>query len=220
MKNIAIFSILLGLELFISSSLASAAASGETIAKQGNGKGAVACTSCHGDQGQGNAAASYPYLAGQPVDYLIKQLQDFASQRRKNPVMRPFASALSAEEIKAVASYYAALPPAKPPAKPQASNNSTQLKQGERLATNGKWSVGIPACFRCHGDQGQGVAPNFPAISGQPASYIKKQLELWRKGERSNDPVGLMQAVVADLDDAEITAVSDYLATQPLLNAQ
>ena len=217
MKNIAIFSIFLGLELFISSSLASAATSGESIVKQGNGKGAVACISCHGDQGQGNAAAGYPYLAGQPVDYLVKQLQDFASQRRENPVMQPFSSALSADEINAVASYYAALPP---PRTTATNKDNVQLAQGDHLAKQGKWSVGVPACFQCHGDRGQGVPPSFPAISGQAASYIKKQLEHWRKGERSNDPVGLMQAVVADLDDAEITAVSHYLAAQSPVNAQ
>jgi thiosulfate dehydrogenase len=217
MKKIIIFSTLLGLKLFLISNSASAAPSGETIARQGNGNGALACTTCHGEQGQGNAAAGYPYLAGQPVEYLIKQLQDFTRQRRKDPVMQPFASALSEDEIKAVAGYYAKLPL---PKTASGSKDRTQLSQGEQLATKGKWSVGVPACFQCHGEQGQGIAPDFPAISGQPASYTRKQLEHWRKGERSNDAVGLMQAVVADLDDTEITAVSHYLAAQSPVNAQ
>lgn len=211
MKNIAIFSILLGLKLFLISTSTSAAAPGEIIAQQGNGKGAVACISCHGDQGQGNAAAGYPYLAGQPADYLVKQLQDFASERRENPVMQPFASALSEDEIRAVADYFSRLPLPKTASR---KNSNTQLAKAVQLATQGKWSAGVPACFQCHGDQGQGVAPNFPAISGQSALYIKKQLKHWRNGERSNDPVGLMQAVVKQLDDAEMTAVADYLATQ------
>lgn len=179
--------------------------------RQGNGKGADACLSCHGDQGQGNASASYPYLAGQPVDYLVKQLQDFASKLRKNPVMQPFASALSEDEIKAVADYYAKLPL---PKTASSKNNKSPLAKGEQLATKGKWSVGVPACFQCHGDQGQGVPPNFPAISGQHESYLNKQLQHWYKDERSNDPVGLMQAVVAKLDGDEIAAVSRYLAAQ------
>lgn len=215
MKHIAIFSIFLGLKLLVVSAGVHAAPSGENIARQGNGKGADACISCHGEQGQGNAAAGYPYLAGQSAEYLAKQLQDFANQRRKNPVMRPFASALSEDEIKAVAGYYAKLPLPK-----TASNmsNNQGLAKGEHLANKGKWSVGVPACFQCHGDRGQGIAPNFPAISGQPASYIKKQLEHWRKKERNNDPIGLMQAVVADLDESEIAAVADYLAAQsPLI---
>ncbi|MGD2161342.1 MAG: c-type cytochrome [Gammaproteobacteria bacterium] len=217
MKKIIIFSTLLGLKLFLISNSASAAPSGETIARQGNGNGALACTTCHGEQGQGNAAAGYPYLAGQPVEYLVKQLQDFTRQRRKDPVMQPFASALSEDEIKAVAGYYAKLPL---PKTASGSKDRTQLSQGEQLATKGKWSVGVPACFQCHGEQGQGIAPDFPAISGQPAFYTRKQLEHWRKGERSNDAVGLMQAVVADLDDTEITAVSHYLAAQSPVNAQ
>lgn len=211
MNNTAIISLLLALKLLVISNSAGASSPGETIALQGNGKGAAACKSCHGDQGQGNNAAGYPYLAGQPLDYLVKQLQDFASQGRKNPVMQPFASALSEDEIRAVASYYSSLPL---PRTAASKANNPQLTKGEQLAKKGKWSVGVPACFQCHGDQGQGIAPGFPAISGQPALYIKNQLEHWRKGERSNDPVGLMQAVVTQLDDTEITAVADYLATQ------
>ena len=211
MKMITIFSIMLGIKLLVISTAIHAAPSGEIIVRQGNGKGAVACLSCHGERGQGNARAGYPYLAGQPVDYLIKQLEDFASNRRQNPIMQPFAKALTEDEIRAVAGYYASLPL---PKTASSNNNRSSLAKGERLATKGKWSVGIPACFQCHGEQGQGVSPGFPAISGQHESYIKKQLEHWREGERSNDPLGLMQAVVAGLDDAEIAAVSRYLAAQ------
>lgn len=211
MKIITIFSILIGIKLLLISAVTYASPSAENIIRQGNGKGAVACLSCHGDQGQGNASAGYPYLAGQPAEYLVKQLQDFASKFRKNPVMQPFASALSADEIKAVANYYARLPL---PKTASSMNNKSSLDKGEQLVTKGKWSVGVPACFQCHGNQGQGIPPNFPAISGQHESYLKAQLESWQKGGRSNDPVGLMQAVIAKLDSAEITAVSRYLAAQ------
>lgn len=211
MNNTMTRSIILGITAVLFSTLVHAVPSGETIARQGNGKGAAACISCHGDKGQGNEAAGYPYLAGQPIAYLVRQLQNFSNKRRNNPVMQPFASALSEDEIKAVASYYAQLPL---PKITSAKKNTPQTTKGEQLAKKGKWSEGMPACFQCHGDQGQGVAPNFPAISGQPASYLKNQLEHWRKRERSNDPIGLMQAVVAGLDESEITAVADYLTTQ------
>lgn len=201
-------SLLIPLFIFVSASQASAL--GETITRQGNGQGALACISCHGDRGQGNATAGYPYLAGQPADYLMKQLRDFASGQRLNPVMQPFAKALSKKEIKAVALYYAGLPFVPPTAN---ASSKIPSESGERLATRGKWSVGVPACFQCHGDRGQGIAPVFPAISGQSAAYIKKQLEHWRQGERTNDPVGLMQAVVSKLNQEEIAAVSHYLAS-------
>jgi len=191
------------------SALADTQTQGLTIARQGNGQGAHACMSCHGDKGQGNPAGGYPYLAGQPEEYLVKQLQDFAAGRRPGQVMAPFASALSQQDMSAVASYYAGLPLPGLQADAAAGAGSAT---GARLAREGKWSDGMPPCFQCHGDLGQGVAPAFPAIAGQPAAYLKKQLEYWRDGKRTNDPIGLMQFVVSSLDDSEISAVSSYLA--------
>lgn len=196
-------------------SLADTQTQGLTIARQGNGQGAPACMSCHGDKGQGNAASGYPYLAGQPARYLVKQLQDFAAGRRPAEVMGPFASALSRQDMEAVASYYAGL--ALPGARTEPAADAVE---GARLAREGKWSDGMPPCFQCHGDRGQGVSPVFPAIAGQPAGYIKKQLENWRDGKRDNDPIGLMQSVVSSLDESEISAVSDYLARPAELKAK
>ena len=207
MGKIICFTILFGT---ISSPL-SAAGSGETIAREGNSEGAAPCVVCHGKQGLGNPAMAYPYLAGQSAGYLVKQLQDFASKRRINPIMQQNASALSSEEIKAVADYHAQLP------LPETSTEhkySAQSEAGKTLANNGKWSAGVPACFKCHGDKGQGIAPHFPAISGQPAAYLRAQLENWQQGKRNNDHAALMQAVVADLNDKEISAVAKYLAAQ------
>lgn len=201
--------------LFVVSIPGFTAVSGEAIARQGNGKGVPACQSCHGDKGQGNALAGYPYLAGQPAAYLSKQLLDFAGKRRKNAIMQAFANALTAEEIKAVSGYYAGLSAVAVSASEKKDTDKTLLSRGAYLVKNGKWSVGMPGCFQCHGDKGQGIAPIFPAISGLPESYIKTQLEDWRKGERHNDPVGLMQAVVANLEESEIAAIARYLALQP-----
>lgn len=192
----------------VSLSSPSLAASGQAIASQGNKNGAVACVSCHGNQGQGNPAAGYPYLAGQSSAYLVKQLNDFADGKRSDPVMQPFAKALSADERKAVADYFSQL---KSPSL-QFKSDSKTATDGFRLATAGKWSVGLPSCFQCHGDKGQGVGEHFPAISAQPAEYLKKQLTQWKNKQRSNDPVGLMQAVVKHLDIKEIESVSRYLS--------
>jgi cytochrome c553 len=211
MTKTTLLSLVAGMVVFVVSTALSAATSGDTIAVQGNGKGAAPCMSCHGDKGQGNPAAAYPYLAGQSAAYLVKQLEDFASKRRSNPVMQPVASALSAEEIKAVADYYSHLPL---PKTSTSQKDAALAKAGETLAVNGKWSRGMPACFKCHGDKGQGVAPHFPAISGQSSAYLKKQLQSWQKGERSNDPGGLMQAVIKHLNESEIAGVADYLAAQ------
>lgn len=196
---------------FVHSAPTQAETAGEQLARQGNGKGAPACNSCHGDQGQGNPAAGYPYLAGQSQAYLSKQLHDFASGKRANPIMAPFAKALSETEINALAGYFSGLPlPATQPVK--ADKKYSGL--GQRIAANGKWSQGVPACVQCHGDVGQGVPPNFPAISGQAESYLKTQLTDWKNGRRSNDPIGLMTAVVKQLTTDEINAVAAYFASR------
>ncbi|MEO8408995.1 MAG: hypothetical protein ABI478_00365, partial [Propionivibrio sp.] len=45
---------------------------GLQIATQGNSDGAIACTSCHGPDGMGNAAAGFPRLAGMDAGYLAR----------------------------------------------------------------------------------------------------------------------------------------------------
>ena len=169
MKTMTFLSFAPGLIMFVISTALNAAPSGEAIARQGNGKGAAPCMSCHGDMNQSTAAAAYPSLSGQPSSYLVKQLEDFANKLRLNSVMQPMASALSAEDIKAVTDYYASLPLS---ITSISQKETAQATGGEALAVNGKWSNGMPACFKCHGDKGQGVPPHFPAISGQSSAYL------------------------------------------------
>lgn len=68
-----------------------------------------ACIACHGPNGRGNPAASYPSLNGQYAVYIEKQLRDYASGLRRSDgptrVMRDIASKLSDEDIVAVSSY-------------------------------------------------------------------------------------------------------------------
>ena len=180
-----------------------------TIASQGSGQ-VPACASCHGKDGGGQA--SFPRLAGMNAAYLLKQLDDFAGGSRDNAVMKPIALALSAEDRKALAAHYAGLPIAKvaATASPIAAGSA-----GERLATRGAWSRGVPACVQCHGPGGVGVGANFPALAGQSSGYISAQLQAWQKGTRKNDPLELMRHLAARLDAGEVQAVSDWFAAQP-----
>jgi cytochrome c553 len=183
---------------------------GSKIVREGNGKGAAACGTCHGADGTGKAAAGYPRLAGQNADYLAKQLRDMQQGLRSNPVMQPVAKALSEKEILATATYYAAL--AVPPTHDAAPSDDI-FKKGEQLAKVGNWSNGVPACYQCHGDRGQGVGIHFPSISPQSAVYMVNQLRAWKSGSRHNDPQGLMKTVAERLSDEEMTAVTDYFAS-------
>jgi cytochrome c553 len=184
---------------------------GAKIVREGNGKGATACLACHGLDGAGQPAAGFPRLAGQNADYLAKQLHDMKQGLRSNPVMQPMAKALSESEIAATAKFYAALPvlPGTEPAP-----GADVLMKGELLAKTGNWSKGVPACFQCHGDQGQGVATHFPAIAPQSAIYLANQLRDWKSGSRHNDPQGLMKTVAERLSEEDVTAVAAYLASR------
>ncbi len=79
----------------------------ETLAK-GKKIAEAVCKNCHGLDGQG-INDTYPKLAGQFSDYMIKALEDYQSGERQNPIMASFAKTLSEEDINNVAAYYASL---------------------------------------------------------------------------------------------------------------
>ncbi len=85
--------------------MASPAFAGDPAA--GKSKSAM-CAACHGAAGI-SAVPMYPNLAGQKEAYLAKQLKDFKSGSRKDPVMAPMAMALSDEDVANISAYYASL---------------------------------------------------------------------------------------------------------------
>lgn len=193
-----------------------AAEQGQTIAASG-GAGIPACVACHGAQGEGMAAAGFPYLAGQGAAYLALQLQDFASGERGNPIMAPIAKALNPEQIKALAAYYGKLPA--PFNKKALSGHIESYPKKEAvgawIANRGDWNNNIPACIQCHGPGGVGVGDNFPAIAGLPAQYIRQQLLAWKEKKRPSGPLALMGEIANRMNDEQITAVADYFAALP-----
>lgn len=182
------------------------AADPATIARSG-AAGLAPCASCHGASGEGQA--SFPRLAGMDGDYLARQLEDFASGQRASAVMGPIAKALPAADRASLARYYAGLP--LPPASPPANADP----RGERLALQGAWGKGVPACVQCHGPDGRGVGAAFPALAGQMAGYISTQLKAFRDGHRKNDPLQLMRGPAAKLTDEEIESVARWFASRP-----
>ncbi|GAA5135959.1 c-type cytochrome [Thalassotalea piscium] len=83
--------------------IASPAFAGDIAA--GKAKSAT-CAACHGAEGI-SAIPMYPNLAGQKEAYLVKQLKDYKSGARKDPVMSAMAMPLSDEDIANVAAYFA-----------------------------------------------------------------------------------------------------------------
>ena len=204
---------LAALSLCLVSQTAAADALGERIAAAGTSSGTVACSSCHGADGAGNAAAGFPALAGMDAGYLSAQLKQIRDGSRGSPVMQASLGPITDAEIAAVSGHYAALPPLAPAAAPDADTAGL----GQKLAEVGDWpGRDLPACTSCHGPGGRGVGAAFPAIAGQHASYISAQLQAWRAGERATDPNNMMGSVADKLTQEEIEAVSAWFAAQPL----
>lgn len=182
------------------------------IATSGTAAGAPACSSCHGAGGEGQAAAGFPRLAGLPSGYILHQLDSFVDGARKSDVMTPVAQALSPDERKALAAFYAAMT-VPGPTQASVAGDAKLIDAGNRLAGEGRWSDGVPACGQCHGPAGQGVGQAFPPLAGQSAAYLSAQLKAWKAGTRHNDPLKLMAGLVTHLSDDDIAAVSAYYAS-------
>lgn len=97
-------------QIFAIASIAVMSLSGSVMAGDiaaGKAK-AVMCAACHGENGI-SALPMYPNLAGQKDAYLAKQLRDFKSGSRKDPVMAPMSSTLSDADIDNLSAYYSSL---------------------------------------------------------------------------------------------------------------
>lgn len=179
------------------------------------GRGDIwACSSCHGGLGQG--AESTPRLAGLSAGYLERQLQQFRDGSRLNEHMSFVAKPLTDAEIAALSKYYSGLRVAST----AAPSLGGDLQRGEKLALTGDWSLGVPACFTCHGPSGFGVGGAFPALAAQQPAYVASQLAAWAGGHRDATPLGLMPKLSAALPEADRRAVADYLATLPAVPAR
>lgn len=64
------------------------------------------CAACHGADGN-STDPSFPLLAGQHPDYMVKALEDYKSGARKNAIMAGFAAGLSRQDREDLAAYFA-----------------------------------------------------------------------------------------------------------------
>ena len=165
---------------------------------------AAVCLACHGVDGN-SAIAANPKLAGQHPEYLVKQLQEFKSGKRKNAVMKGFATTLSDDDMRNLA-YWANSK------KPKAgfAKDKELVALGERIYRGGIADRQVPACAGCHSPNGAGMPSQYPRLSGQHADYTDGQLKAFRDGVRKNN--AQMADVAAKMNDREIKAVSDYIA--------
>jgi cytochrome c553 len=195
--------------LLLAAAMGSAAASSSKPAfkpdlAKGQAVATQVCMACHTADGSRGSPAN-PILAGQHPEYLVKQLTEFKTGKRANAVMQGFAATLSEDDMRHVAAFYASKQ-----AKPGAAKNKATVSLGEKIYRGGIADRNVPACAGCHSPSGAGIPAQYPRLAGQHGDYTLAQMLAFREGKRANNPV--MMGVAAKMNDAEIKAVSDYIA--------
>ncbi|WP_404947851.1 c-type cytochrome [Roseateles sp. YR242] len=172
------------------------------------------CVTCHGQSGQGTNNGYYPRIAGKPAGYLYNQLVAFRDGTRHYAPMNYLVAYLPDAYLKEMADYFSRQrPPFSPSTAPPAAPEI--LSRGGTLVSAGDAKLGVPACIACHGKGLTGMAPGIPGLVGLRQPYIAAQLVRWKVGDRHAAAPDCMARIANKLTDADITAVSSWLATVP-----
>ena len=142
-----------------------------------------------------------PSLAGQPDEFVQWQLVYFRSGVRKSDLMGPIAQALSNQDIRDLGAYYASLPPPQP-----AIAADALAQKGGQIALQHR-------CRSCHGEDYNGFRA-AARLSGQREDVMVKALHDFKSGKRVGSGVASMADVTFELNDADMEALSRYMATR------
>lgn len=200
MKTRHIKSVLLGLSSLLAINMAHAAdiEAGKTKS--------VLCLACHGADGN-SINVIWPRLAGQHASYIVKQLREFKAGKRSDPTMQGMVAALTDDDMVNLAAFYESQKPA------EAKFDASLLELGQNIYRGGITETSVAACMGCHSPSGEGNAPAaYPALKGQHPEYIAAQLQKFKDGSRANDAGKMMRNVVNRMSNAEMKAVSAYVA--------
>lgn len=167
-------------------------------------RGLPACVSCHGAAGNSSIVAN-PKLSGQFASYTHKQLVDFTTPNRQQPIMTTYAKMLTDAEKKDIAAWLAAQVH-----KPGAAKNKDTVELGRKIYRGGIAERGVAACASCHGANASGIPAQYPRLAGQHQDYTTAQLEAFKSGTRANSPQ--MATLSQRMSTAEMRAVADYIA--------
>jgi cytochrome c553 len=176
---------------------------------------ALNCAACHGESGV-SSSSLIPTLAGMDAAVIFKQLDDYRSGKRLWGVMGAMAKALPAQDSADVAAYFAAqaggLPALSGNRVPESGRSLREGDPAKRLVFAGDPQRGIPPCSACHGPGGFKIGA--PALQGQHAAYIERQLAAFAQGIRQNDIYEQMRAVAKQLTPDEMQALAAFYGTR------
>jgi len=169
------------------------------------------CAACHLTEGWGTKEGTFPQLAGQHKEVLIKQLADIRALNRDNPTMYPFAKPESIGDEQAMAdvvAYIAKLPMNPDNGKGEWAEGTPEFDQGKKLYADN--------CVKCHGDTGEGKHEEFfPKIQGQHYNYMLRQFEWIRDGKRRNANPDMVEQIKG-FSDKDMQMVINYVSRAPV----
>lgn len=171
------------------------------------------CAGCHSADGNSIIPIN-PSLAGQHAEYITKQLKEFKMPDeetpaiRNSPVMSAMVAALSEDDMKDLAAFYAQQTPT---TGISTETDEEVLELGKIIYHGGNIENNVPACASCHSPDGSGIPPHYPKLSGQHADYTFAQLDAFNNEIRSNDD-GVMKQVMSRMSPREKRAVSEYIS--------
>ncbi|MDP2007450.1 MAG: c-type cytochrome [Rubrivivax sp.] len=162
------------------------------------------CFICHGADGESSSPA-FPRLAGQNAGYVLRQLGDYKSGKRKSTTMQPMVEDLSPADFKSLGDYFASRP-----TMGHAVEDPDLAQVGKFIYQRGNPYAGVAACATCHGANGHGTE-TLPRLAGQHAQYTENQLKSFNKRERTNDNA-VMHGIASKLSELELKSVAAYLS--------
>jgi cytochrome c553 len=172
------------------------------------------CIGCHGiPEYKASFPEVYevPKIAGQSADYLMAALNEYKTGDRKFPTMRAIAGSLSEQDIADVAAYYSTQGVVAGHTVP----DKPSIEPGPQVAA----ILAKANCAACHGANfDKPIAPNYPKLAGQHASYLLMALKQYKAGT-SNPHFGrgnpIMGAMAKQFSDADLKAVANYIGSLP-----
>jgi len=137
--------------------------------------------------------------------FLVVLATLFVPLARANPVMMGMVATLTQQDMLNLAAYLNKQQPTL-----GVAQNKDSIALGQKIYRGGIAEKGVPACAGCHSPNGAGIPAQYPRLSGQWADYSTSQLVAFREGTRKNS--AQMTTIATKLSDAEMKAVSDYMA--------
>lgn len=162
------------------------------------------CAGCHGMDGN-SVIPTIPKLAGSHPEYLLRELRDFISGRRKSDVMGALAPTINTDDLKAIANYFG-----RQKSTSGLITDPAAAAVGQKIFQEGNEDRGLPACAGCHEVDGSGTK-KFPRLAGQHKEYLIDQLTKFRNDVHINPGARFMRTVAKRMTEDEIKSVAEYL---------